>query len=121
MSDVDSPDLFDSCSSDSSDDSDSEDLSIADSDISDVEDEIHAVQVLQPLESEWSSELEPIETPPFICEVGPSHNLRRSDNEKTFFELIFDERCVRVLTEGTNRYSRESQEQKGSLYNSIHT
>jgi hypothetical protein len=79
----------------------------------DLEDEEN--DVLQPLEPEWSSELEATETPPFLCEVGPTHNLRRTDNEKSFFELIFDENCVRILTEGTNKYSRERQQVTGRV------
>ncbi|XP_062595326.1 piggyBac transposable element-derived protein 4-like [Saccostrea cucullata] len=101
-------------SADDSEDTNSDYISFVDSDSSDEEeDDIPVVQPLQPLEPCWSSVLESSETPPFLCEVGPSHSLGPADNEKQFFELIFDEKCVNTLTDGTNKYARETQERKG--------
>ena len=109
----DSSDFSDS--SDDGEDTQSEDISISDSDTSDIDEDDTSVHPLQPLETEWSSSLDHTQTPPFLCDVGPSHNLQQSDSERDFFELIFDDRCIHVLTEGTNKYSRETQEKTGKF------
>ena len=61
-------------SSDDGEDTHLGDISISDSDTSDVDDDDTSVHPLQPLETEWSSSLDHTQTPPFLCDVGPSHN-----------------------------------------------
>ena len=109
----DSSDFSDS--SDDGEDTHLEDISISDSDTSDVDHDDTSVHPLQPLETEWSTSLD--QTPPFLYDVGPSHNLRQSDTERDFLKLIFDDRCNHVLTEGTNtsKYSRETQDKTGKF------
>ncbi len=87
-------DLFDDTSSDESFDDSSDDDS-------DDEEEIQA-PVLDPLAPHWSSVLDAVDVSPFLCDVGPSHSLPRTANEKDFFELLFSESCLHQKTEGTN-------------------
>ena len=72
-------------SSDDGEDTQSEGIFISDSGTSDVDDDDTSVHSLQPLETEWSSSLDHTQTPPFLCDVGPSHNLLQSDTERNFF------------------------------------
>ena len=99
-------------SSGESDDTYSEDLSSCESDSSDIEEDA-TVSVLPLLEPHWSSSLQDTESSPVLSDFGPSHNLNHTNNERDYFNLIFDDRCVTVLTEETNRYSRETQEKTG--------
>ena len=106
----DSSDFCDS--SGESDDTYSEDLSSCVSDSSDIEEDA-TVSVLPLLESHWSSSLQDTESSHFLSDFGPSHNLNHTNNERDYFNLIFDDRCLTVLMEETNRYSRETQEKTG--------
>ena len=91
-------------------------LRIHQSDSSDIEEDA-TVSVLPLLEPHWPSSLQNTESPPFLSEFGPSHNLHHINNERDYFNLIFDDRCLTVLTEETNRYSRETQEKTGKQVN----
>lgn len=85
----------------------------SDDDIDD-EEEIQA-PVLDPLAPHWSSVLDDVDVPPFLCDVGPFHSLPTTANEKDFFELLFSESCLHQITEGTNRHAAEVQQRKGII------
>ena len=106
----DSSDFCDS--SGESDETYSGDLSSYESDSSDIEEDA-TVSVLPLLEPHWSCSLQDTEISPFLSDFGPSHNLNHTNNERDYFNLIFDDRCLTILTEETNRYSRETQEKTG--------
>lgn len=111
-------DLFDDTSLDESFDdgeSSSESLNVDSSDDeSDDEEEIQP-PVLDPLAPHWSSVLDAVDVPPFLCDVGPSHSLPTTANEKEFFELLFSESCLHQITEGTNKHAAEVQQRKGII------
>ena len=99
-------------SSGESDDTYSGDLSSYEFDSSDIEEDA-TVSILPLLEPHWSSSLQETESPSCLSDFGPSHNLHHTNYERDYFYLIFDDRCLTVLTEETKRFSRETQEKIG--------
>lgn len=110
-------DLFDDISSDESfddDESSSESLTVDSSDDDSDDKEIQS-PVLDLLAPHWSSVLDAVDVPPFLCGVGPFHSLPTTANERDFFELLFSESCLHQITEGTNKHASEVQQRKGII------
>ena len=101
----DSSDFSDS--SDDGEDTQSEDIFVSESDTSDINKDDTSFHPLQSLETEWSSSLDRTQTPPFCVTLGPHIIYNSHQTAKDFFELIFYDRCIHVLTERTNKCSRE--------------
>lgn len=54
--------------------------------------------VPDPLASHWSSVLDAVNVPPFLCDGWLSHTLQATANQKNFFELLFSESYLHQIT-----------------------